>query len=267
MLRVVLRAEQAVLLSIPERDEDRPPRVHGLPRDAPGDRQRGRDSGRVVGGAVADRVRRVRCPAPVPEVVVVRTHQHVLTGEIGPRDHGQHIGSGGERLRVRVVTGPGRVGTPGDGPQLVDQVLPGDRGTRRRVVPTRGLVAGELRDVEVGAPGQQRRERQERHQPGRHSQHSVERHAVPPPPRGRRPYVVRRGLAMTSSKLIGAVDPGATLGDGDLSSPPRHLRSDAAARGLVDHVLTHPTRRRSSPTAAGSRPVPSCSWGSCRRAP
>ena len=147
VLRVCERAEQPVLLAVPDRDDHRAP--CGIARDVARDRQGGRHTGGVVGGPVADRVAGLLRGARAAHVVVVRAHDHVLARKVGAGDHAEHVRAQVDRVRVRAAD---RVG---DRLQLIQDVLAGRGGTGRVVVPPGRVVARESADVDGRAAGEE----------------------------------------------------------------------------------------------------------------
>ena len=105
LLNVEARAEQAVLLAVPQGEDHR---TTGRPvfRDLPPDRQHRREPRRVVGRAVADGVGRVRSGARRADVVVVSANDHVLVRELRAGNQREDVGPVLERLLERVVTRP-----------------------------------------------------------------------------------------------------------------------------------------------------------------
>ena len=181
MLRVVPRADQAVLFAVPQRDDDRPARRLRRGDERAHDLEHRRDRCRVVGRAVADVVAGPHVATAVTHVVVVRADHHVLVGEIGPRDDADEVGALIERLLVRIDAGGRRVRAFRQAGQRFEEVVLRERRPGRVVVATVGGVTGEVEHICSHAARERHREADDdRRGPTPSPQHPV------PPSVGRR---------------------------------------------------------------------------------
>ena len=197
MLRVVLRAEEAVLLPVPEREDHRAARTVVRRGDGPADLEGRGGARRVVGGPVADRIRRPRVATRRSEVVVVGADHDVLVGQLGTRDHREDVGPTGELLLEGVVARARRVeALRAEIAQLRDQIVLRVHGVRRGVVAAAEGVAREDGDVDLGprAPGGEERDRHDDREPA-NSRHG------PSPQASVRMVSVGSGPAVSPSTL------------------------------------------------------------------
>jgi hypothetical protein len=172
MVHVVPRAEKAVLLGIPQREDDRSCR--GVFHEPAGHLQDQGGTGGVVGSAVADRVSVNRTAGPV--VVVVRSDHHVLVRSDRAMDHAEHVHALVEWLLVGVDSYGARDRPHRHRPQLFDEPVAGSDPTRGVVVATSEVVRRQIADVGLQAAGEAHHNQSQRDEPSR----SLGGHGSPP---------------------------------------------------------------------------------------
>ena len=158
MVDVVARAEQTVLLGVPERQHDRAARRLGEAAQRTPDREDRSDAGRVVRRAVADPPG--GSGAAGAHVIVVRADDDDLVGHLPPGDDAEQVRAPFPGLDEGLAVGFGAhsrgIESFGDQPEAGDQVPlhPGSRG--RIVVPAVEVVGreplGDAHEATAGGP-------------------------------------------------------------------------------------------------------------------